>query len=197
MGQKRKKGEEQKTKKSKVVHDPNKNHQASLPDGWKILPNIVRSSGLFEAFVVAKQLDLRGRQGTVALRRMMESHLVTVPGGREEWEEGPASWMARAMEAAKKKDPALVLKNIVDTLPLADQPYEVAMDAAKLMDKIGLPGETALYALEQLDEPRMKEAKASYQQHKEDLQKKLEEEKKAKAAAAAAAEKAAAAKQGR
>lgn len=108
MGKKKKGGN--KPNKQKTVHDPNKNHQASLPDGWDILPNIIRSSGLLEAFVVAKEIDLRGRPGTEALNKMMSSHRETLPGGGIKWVPGPASWMVKAIEAANKKNPAKFLE---------------------------------------------------------------------------------------
>ena len=108
MGKKKK--DSNKPNKQKAVHDSNKSHQASLPDGWDILPNIIRSSGLLEAFVVAKELDLLGRPGSDALHCMMSKHRMTLPGGQVSWEECPASWMKKAMEVAEKKDPAKFLE---------------------------------------------------------------------------------------
>ncbi|GEM_PF-4720341 len=102
---KKKKGAEN-SKKQKTAHDRNKNHQASLPDGWDILPNVVRHSGLFEAFAVAKEIDLKGRTGLEALNKMMSYHQETFPGGVIKWVPGPASWMVKAISSADKKDHA-------------------------------------------------------------------------------------------
>ena len=111
MGRKsKKKNGETTSKKQKTSHDPNKNHQASLPDGWTVLPNVVRHSGLLEAFVVAKEFDLLGRPGSDALDYMMSNHQVTLPGGQVAWEQGPASWMKKAIEVAEKKDKAKFLE---------------------------------------------------------------------------------------
>ncbi len=105
MGRKdKKKKDETTSKKQKTSHDRNSNHQASLTDGWDVLPNVVRHSGLLEAIVVAKEFDLLGRPGSDALVYLMSNHQVTLPGGQVSWEQGPASWMKKAIEVAEKKD---------------------------------------------------------------------------------------------
>jgi hypothetical protein len=85
-------------------HEGGQGHRAVGKDPFKVLKNVIKSSGLKEAELEAQELDRVGLAGTKTLQKLKTMHQEAQPGKGLVWVNGPAKWMLDAMAAADSKE---------------------------------------------------------------------------------------------
>jgi len=81
----------------------NSSHKAQGKDPVRVLRNVIQASGLAEGEIVAKEMDGVGLPGSSTLEILKTQHQEIRAEGVMKWVTGPAKWMERVLQSAKKK----------------------------------------------------------------------------------------------